>query len=197
MRELAKELRASGLSYAKIGERVGASVSTVHCWLNPLTAAKKREYEQSDKSRAKRREYQQSERRRVSSRKYKQSEKGCKSNRKSRLKCRKLTNHPEVTYVIGSLGYDRVVIGTTKNWIQRSSDAYGKSIIPLRLLGMTRLPEKLIHEQFQHLQVSGYSREVFNLTPELQAFIQAHCWPELFRYSECFVGHNDTNCQGN
>lgn len=99
------------------------------------------------------------------------------------------TAHPESTYIIGSDECSRVVIGKTGNWEQRKA-AYNKSLVSLKLLAMTPIPEKAIHEKFAHLRVPGYSPEVFRVDDELQSFIDS--FASIFRYQECFTG-DDTS----
>jgi hypothetical protein len=90
--------------------------------------------------------------------------------------------HPPVTYVIGSPAVpDRVTIGTTTNMWSRFKQ-YQKSFVPLRLLGVTNIPEKAVHQYFARGRIGR--TEFFSPTPELQEFIDNDC---RFGDDECFT----------
>ncbi len=163
MKDLAKELRLQGLSYAAIAERLGVSRPTIQKWISPKYLDSYNRYQQKraadPKVAAKRREYYRE--------RYKilgtaAAEK--KTNYVSKP-------HTVVTYFVKGVGTDLIKIGRTTNLPTRLSTLQTGSPVKLKLIGLAEVDEGEVKHLFRRDRVYG---EWYKDSPRLRKFIREH-----------------------
>lgn len=161
VKELAKQLREQGLSWYAIGKQIGVSQVTVRCWLddtyrkqvnNTKLAWMNHRYHNDKAYRERRNQVNKT--------------------------CQKQTKHGLVTYFIQDNEF--VKIGKTDNLPKRLRELQCGNPRPLEVLGITHLPEKQLHKEFEVSRVAPNS-EWFCLTPAMEVFIQENCKPFVIK----------------
>lgn len=162
----AAELRDKGFSYRKIGKQLGYSNSTIQRWLKPDYAEKCRQRTARNHPKWRKANQQYDKQRRANNPEY------CK--RESERGKQRYANgtHPAATYFIQCpLHPGRVTIGTTLNLTKRMN-YYAKCPMQLRLLAVTPIPERAIHQFFARERIHG---EIFRYSKAMRRFVESEC----------------------
>lgn len=91
------------------------------------------------------------------------------------------SKHESVTYFIGcDAAPDLVLIGRTISLRTRMIHYHAKSFVPIKLLGVTTVPEAEVHELFRKHRINP-RREMFKFHPDIKKFIEDTCNVDTIR----------------